>query len=157
LKDDAGKQSSPFMGEDGREAPGEGSLEARARAMRLNPTEAERKLWQSLKAHRFAGYKFRLQEPIGNYIVDFVCFKPRIVVEVDGSQHDASDYDKRRDRWLASQGFRVLRFWNIDVLRNLDGVLDTIAGAIRTHPTASSARRSQSGRLGQSYWSDPSK
>jgi very-short-patch-repair endonuclease len=127
--------------------------------MRRNPTDAERKLWQSLKAYRFAGYKFRRQEPIGNYIADFACFTPRIVVEADGSQHDANKYDARRDRWFASQGFRVLRFWNIDVLKNLDGVLDTIADAIRTHPSLGAARRPlpRGERVGQSYWIDPSK
>jgi very-short-patch-repair endonuclease len=123
--------------------------------MRGNPTEAEHKLWRALRAHRFSGYKFRRQEPLGNYIADFVCYRPRLVIEVDGSQHEANDYDKRRDRWLTSQGFRVLRFWNIDVLKNLSGVLDTIADAIRTHSKPHAP--SQRGKSEKTYWMGESK
>jgi len=94
-------------------------------------TEAERRLWYFLRAHRFKGMKFKRQALIGRYIVDFVSFQRRLVVEVDGGQHADSEVDLRRTRWLEDQGFRVLRFWNNEVLSNTDGVLDAImlAGA----------------------------
>ena len=128
---------SPFMGEeaDARSAAaGEGSLQSRAKQMRLNPTEAERKIWYALRDNRFAGYKFRRQEPIGRYIADFVCYSPRIIVEVDGSQQIENTHDQLRDRWFESQGFIVLRFWNADVLSGLEGVLTAIGEAIKSHP-----------------------
>ena len=97
-----------------------------AKALRANMTEAERRLWYFLRAHRFKGMKFKRQAPIGRYIVDFVSFQRRLVVEVDGGQHADSEVDLRRTRWLEDQGFRVSRFWNNEVLSNTDGVLDAI-------------------------------
>jgi len=92
-------------------------------------TEAERRLWYFLRAHRFAGMKFKRQALIGRYIVDFVSFGTRLVVEVDGGQHADNEADLRRTRWLEHQGFRILRFWNNEVLSNTGGVLDTIMAA----------------------------
>jgi very-short-patch-repair endonuclease len=92
-------------------------------------TEAERRLWYFLRAHRFKGMKFKRQAPIGRYIVDFVSFQRRLVVEVDGGQHADSESDGRRTRWLEYQGFRVMRFWNNEVLSNTAGVLDAIMTA----------------------------
>ncbi len=82
------------------------------------------------------GIKFRRQAPIGAYIVDFVAFESRLVIEVDGGQHaeDGKDNDMRRDAWLSSQGFTVLRFWNNEVLQNLEGVLETIGVSCLRHP-----------------------
>src|SRR6267143_351466 len=97
-----------------------------AKALRANMAEAERRLWYFLRAHRFEGMKFKRQALIGRYIVDFVSFQRRLVVEVDGGQHADSEVDLRRTRWLEDQGFRVLRFWNNEVLSNTDGVLDAI-------------------------------
>jgi very-short-patch-repair endonuclease len=94
-------------------------------------TEAEKHLWSALRAHRLAGLSFRRQAPIGSFIVDFVCHERRLVVEVDGSQHAESKNDIERDRWLVLKGYRVLRFWNSDVLRNRIGVLETIVDAAR--------------------------
>ena len=91
----------------------------RARALRACMTEAERKLWFALRDRRFAGFKFRRQVPIDRFIADFVCFEARLVIEVDGSQHAGSMQDRWRDRWFAANGFRVLRFWNNEVLSNL--------------------------------------
>jgi very-short-patch-repair endonuclease len=105
-----------------------------AKALRANMTEAERRLWYLLRAHRFKEVKFKRQAPIGRYIVDFVSFERRLVVEVDGGQHAESDADGRRTRWLEDQGFRVVRFWNNEVLNNASGVLDTILFAI-TNPS----------------------
>ena len=94
--------------------------------MRHQPTEAEARLWFILRAGRMAGAKFRRQEQIGDYIVDFVCFQARLIVEADGSQHLDSKADKARDAWLNSQGFRILRFWNNDILADTDAVAQAI-------------------------------
>jgi very-short-patch-repair endonuclease len=98
-----------------------------AKRLRKNSTDVERLLWKYLGAKRFNRLKFRRQEPIGLYIVDFVCFEKRIVIEVDGGQHAIDeDKDKARDKWLKDQGYKVLRFWNHDVLTNIGGVLEVI-------------------------------
>jgi len=99
----------------------------KARDLRKESTDAERLLWRHLRAKRFDGLKFRRQEPIGHYIVDFVSFDKRVIVEVNGSQHVGQKAkDDERTRWLGDQGFKVLRFWNRDVLKNIHGVLETI-------------------------------
>jgi very-short-patch-repair endonuclease len=89
-----------------------------------------------LKGKNLEGIKFRRQEPIGDYIVDFVAFEKRLVIEVDGGQHaeEEKDNDMRRDSWFGSQGFRVLRFWDNEVLQNLEGVLETIRVNCLRHP-----------------------
>ena len=110
------------------------ALQAFARNMRAAPTDAEATLWRQLRAHRFAGHKFKRQQPIGNYIVDFVCFEARLVVEVDGGQHNESVADEARDEWLEARGYRVMRFWNNDVMGNLDGVLLTILNQLTPSP-----------------------
>jgi len=103
-----------------------------ARSLRKSPTNAERLLWQHLRRRRLAGFRFRRQHSIGPYICDFACLEAAIVVELDGSQHvEQSDYDERRDAFLRSQGFRVLRFWNNDVLVQINVILETIFEALR--------------------------
>jgi very-short-patch-repair endonuclease len=97
----------------------------RVKSLRVSMTDAERKLWRALRA-RGAGVKFRRQAPLGPYVVDFVSFESRIIIEVDGGQHADSEADRMRDRYFESRGYRVLRFWNNDVLSNLDGVLTVI-------------------------------
>ena len=97
-----------------------------AKALRQNMTDAERLLWKHLRAHRYMGQKFRRQQPIGPYIVDFVHFGARLIVECDGGQHNENPADKRRDAWLQAQGFHVLRFWNHDILNRTESVLSTI-------------------------------
>ena len=88
----------------------------RARILRKNSTDAERKLWQHLRRYQINGYKFRRQHPIGPYVVDFVCFEKRLIIEVDGGQHAQQvEDDNARTEWLQSQGFQVLRFWNNQV------------------------------------------
>ena len=109
-------------------------LRNRAKEMRFQPTEAERRLWQLLRAHRFSGYKFKQQVPIDFYIADFVCFARRLIIEVDGGQHAESEHDARRDAFLRSQGFRVLRFWNNDIFENEEGVSELILSALRSRP-----------------------
>ena len=93
-----------------------------ARKMRKTMTEAELKLWNELRAHRLLGLSFRRQMPIAGYIVDFACPSQKIIVEVDGSQHANSERDRTRDEALTSLGWSILRFWNDDVLRDIDGV-----------------------------------
>jgi len=113
------------------------SNRSRARAMRLAPTEAERKLRWHLR-HRLTVPEshFRRQVRLGHYIVDFVCHASRIAIEVDGVQHaDQIERDTRRSRFLGAHGYRVLRFWNNEVLTNIDGVLEVIHGAILATPT----------------------
>ncbi len=98
-----------------------------ARALRKNPTDAERHLWNQLRARRLNGFKFRRQRPFGPYVCDFICLEASVVVELDGSQHvEQMAYDESRDAFLRSYGFRVLRFWNIDVISNTKAVLETI-------------------------------
>ena len=107
---------------------------ATAKALRRHMTDAEQRLWRHLRAHRLEGAKFKRQQPLGPYVVDFVCFESRLVIEVDGGQHQDSEADASRDAWLREQGFRILRFWNNDVLANLPAVLETIAGHTAPSP-----------------------
>jgi len=113
----------------------------RARQLRANSTKAELRLWRRLRSRTLCGHKFVRQEPVGPYIVDFVCREHRLVIEVDGGQHATDKRDAVRDRWLAEHRYRVLRFWNNDVLGNMEGVLETIAAALTAdsppHPAAS--------------------
>lgn len=102
---------------------------ALARAMRRRMSDAELRLWVNLRGLRQRGLAFRRQSPLGRYVVDFECRKARLVIEVDGAQHDQADaraYDEARTAWLAAQGYLVLRFWNHDVLRSTDAIMDEI-------------------------------
>ena len=107
-----------------------------ARKLRSRLTDAEKKLWQHIRYRQLKGFKFRRQAPIGRYIVDFVCFEKQVIIELDGGQHAAQqDYDHSRSEWLQSQGFKVLRFWNNDVMNNIDGIKEVIALYLVTpHP-----------------------
>jgi very-short-patch-repair endonuclease len=111
------------------------SLTRIAKRLRRNMTDAERVLWRELRAHRFVGFKFKRQEPLGDYVADFICHAARLVVEVDGGQHaDREAVDLERTHWLESQGFRVLRFWNNDVLANIEGVMQVLEKELRADP-----------------------
>ena len=101
----------------------------RARAMRRAPTEAERKLWRALRDRRLQAIKFRRQTPIGPYVADFLCVEHRLVVEADGSRHAQNTGDIVRDSWLTEHGYKILRFWNHDILTTQESVLATIAAA----------------------------
>jgi very-short-patch-repair endonuclease len=103
-----------------------------AKTLRQTMPDAEQLLWRHLRAHRLDGQKFRRQQPIGPYIVDFVHFGGRLIVEADGGQHNGSDRDSVRDAWLGEQGFRVMRYWNHDILRNPEGVLSSILAALES-------------------------
>ena len=102
-----------------------------SRKLRASQTEAETKLWNRIRNRQISGFKFVRQEPIGRYICDFVCREQGIVIEVDGGQHLESKRDEIRDQYLADQGYRVMRFWNNDVLSNIDGVLMVLDKALR--------------------------
>ena len=101
-----------------------------AKQLRRNMTDAERLLWKHLRAHRLNGHKFRRQHPVGPYIVDFVHLGAMLIVEADGGQHNESADDATRDAWLQSQGFKVLRFWNNEILGETEAVLTAILNAI---------------------------
>ena len=104
----------------------------RARLLRQNSTNAELRLWYRLRSRSINGCKFVRQEPVGPYIVDLICREKRLIVEVDGGQHADSQHDRVRDKWLVDHGYRVVRFWNNDVLKNIEGVLEAIATALNT-------------------------
>ena len=100
---------------------------SKAQELRRESTDAERTLWVLLRSRRFDGWKFRRQVPVGHYIVDFVCFDARLIIEVDGGHHQEQvKYDEERTRWLTGEDFRVLRFWNNQVLAEIEPVQEAI-------------------------------
>ncbi|MGH7927967.1 MAG: endonuclease domain-containing protein, partial [Candidatus Binatia bacterium] len=102
-------------------------LRDRARQLRRNQTDVENKLWSRLRTRQLGGAKFRRQYPVGNFIVDFCCFERHLVVELDGGQHAIqTEADQRRSASLSARGYRVLRFWDNEVIENIDGVLEQI-------------------------------
>ena len=103
----------------------------RARQLRQQQTEAERRLWWHLRARQLAGVKFRRQQPIGRFVVDFCALDPKLVIELDGGQHiEGAAQDEQRRAYLQRCGYRVLRFWNDEVLQHTEPILETIAHAI---------------------------
>lgn len=121
-----------------------------ARVLRRASTDAERRLWAALRGRRLDGFKFRRQRPIGRFVVDFVCMEHRLVIEADGGQHADSEADAERTEWLEAEAWRVLRFWNNEVLANTEGVLDRIPevlrGLVAPHPPAARAPPSPAAR-----------
>jgi very-short-patch-repair endonuclease len=112
-------------------------LKQRSRQLRKNMTDAERLLWAKIRLKQLKGYQFYRQKPVGDYIVDFLCPRAKLVVEVDGSQHlsdEAIEYDGTRDEYLNGLGLRVLRFTNSDVLTNIDGMVESIGKEIPLSP-----------------------
>jgi very-short-patch-repair endonuclease len=106
-----------------------------AKRFRKALTRAETILWSRLKEGRAHGYRFRRQHPIGPYIADFASLRARLVIELDGETHSTDEeraHDARRDAFLSKRGWRVMRFWNSDVYKNLDGVVDAIYSAVRS-------------------------
>ncbi len=97
-----------------------------AKKLRNNSTDTEKYLWKYLRERQFEGFKFRRQHSIGKYIADFINLKRKIIIEVDGGQHLENKKDKLRDKWLEEQGYEVLRFWDNEVLTNIEGVLESI-------------------------------
>ena len=113
----------------------------RARNLRRRSTDAERLLWRRLRDRQIAGLKFRRQHPLGNFIVDFVCLEHRLIIELDGGQHATQQQaDAQREAFLVRQGYRVLRFWNHEVLVNTEGVLEAIVKTARSGESPSPSR-----------------
>jgi very-short-patch-repair endonuclease len=105
------------------------NLSPLAKKLRKQFTDTERLLWQYLRAKQLEGLKFRRQQPIGSYIVDFVCFEKKVIIELDGGQHTKPEQrqkDMQRDKWFEGQGYKLLRFWDNEVLTNIRGVLEKI-------------------------------
>ncbi len=127
--------------------PGTEAL-ARARTLRRDQTDAEKRLWSILRGGRMLGAKFRRQVWVAGYIADFACLEFRLIVEADGGQHaEAQAYDERRDAALAREGFRVLRFWNHQILNETRTVADTIAAALDNPHPPTAARRAPPSHL----------
>jgi very-short-patch-repair endonuclease len=104
----------------------------RARRLRATPTDAELRLWQRLRKKQLNGHRFRRQVPLGPYVVDFACIERSMVIEVDGGQHDwNAAADARRTAWLRAHGWRVVRYWNNEVIENIDGVLEHLSSELR--------------------------
>ena len=122
------------------------SLLDNAKVLRRTQTDAEQKLWYHLRAHRFMGRKLKRQKPIGRYIVAFVCLEEKLIIELDGGQHaERVDDDQERDLWLRNQGYTVLRFWNSELMSEMECVLERILTALR-HETLSSSPSPVNGR-----------
>lgn len=126
-----------------------GNTLAKAQRLRREMTDAERKLWYTLRNRQLDGAKFRRQQPIGPFIADFVCQESRLIIEADGGQHAESAADDRRTAYLESKGYRVLRFWNSDILTNVDGVTEAIAAALSAPHPAQAAPESPSPSRGE--------
>ena len=102
-----------------------------ARRLRKDMTDAEKRIWYLLRRHQLQGKNFRRQVPIGSYVADFACLSARLIVELDGGQHtERAAQDDKRSAWLKAQGYRVLRFWNNDVLKNTEAVIEQIVAAL---------------------------
>jgi very-short-patch-repair endonuclease len=127
------RETLPLRG--GRDRVGVKGLTGTARSLRKQSTDTEHFLWRHLRDRQVEGFKFRRQQPVGRYIVDFVNLEKKVVIELDGGQHAVDPSDKMRDEWLRSEGYQVLRFWDNEVFSNLEGVLENIRGALLTpHP-----------------------
>ncbi|MBI2088346.1 MAG: endonuclease domain-containing protein [Deltaproteobacteria bacterium] len=122
-------------------------LRDRARRLRRDQTDVERRLWARLRARRLCGAKFRRQHPIGNYIADFCCVERHLVVELDGGQHAVqAEADRRRSAFLVRRGYRVLRFWDSDITEEIEAVLQVIAEALSNpHPSPLPGREREKG------------
>lgn len=130
-KDDAITPTAPVADATGAPPPSRGRT--RARVLRNNATDAERKLWFELREFKKYGHYFRRQVPIGKYVVDFACLKSKLIIELDGEHHASGkqrQHDIKRDKWLESEGYQVIRFWNADVYKHKNSVLDTIYSAL---------------------------
>ena len=119
----------------------------RSRELRANATDAERKLWAQLSARKVAGVRFNTQFPIGPFICDFVSRTAKLAIEIDGGQHDwNAAADLGRTRFIAARGFAVLRFWNNEVLENIEGVVATIERALADRPSPNPSRKREGSR-----------
>lgn len=117
--------------DEGRNMRSERLATRKAKRLRKNLTEAESKLWRHIRLRQLGGFKFRRQHPVGPYVLDFACPEKKLAIEVDGGQHsECADYDSRRSAYLETHGYKVLRFWNSDVLKNIAAVKEVIFEAL---------------------------
>jgi very-short-patch-repair endonuclease len=124
-------RSTPSPALRGKAGMGVRKAVQRARELRKNPTDTERKLWHHIRDKQLDNFRFRRQRPIGKYIVDFICLEANLVIELDGGQHaEQLQYDAERTKYLTAQGLHVLRYWNNDVMQNIAGVLEDIRTAL---------------------------
>jgi very-short-patch-repair endonuclease len=130
-----GKANETLPLEGGGKRVGVKGLTGVAKSLRKHSTDTEGHLWMYLRDRQIEGFKFRRQQPIGSYVVDFVNLEKKVVIELDGGQHALHPGDSIRDEWLRAEGYKVLRFWDNQVFSNLEGVLETIRDALLTpHP-----------------------
>ena len=123
-------------------------LQRRARALRRDATDAERHLWRQMRSRQLEGYRFRRQVPIAGYIADFACLEAHVIVELDGGQHlEQQGYDEQRGSRLRAAGFRVLRFWDNDVLRETQSVVEAILAALVRSPHPGLPPQAREGEL----------
>jgi very-short-patch-repair endonuclease len=122
------KNSLPLEG--GGKRVGVKALTGIARKLRKQSTDTEQHLWRHLRNRQIEGFKFRRQQPVGGYFVDFVNLEKKVIIELDGGQHALGPGDKVRDEWLRAEGYKVLRFWDNQIFNNLEGVLETIRDAL---------------------------
>ncbi len=125
---------------------------ANAQKLRKEMTNWEYRLWQELRGKKLGGHKFRRQQPIGNFIVDFVNVEKKIIIELDGSQHLNSEDDKKRDAYLMERGYSLLRFWNTAVNANMEGVLTAILSVLEAPPHQTTSHRPSVARISDSAW-----
>ena len=132
-----GKREKEFLPPNAGEGQDGGNIQ-KARELRKRLTDAEKKLWRHLRLRQIEGCKFRRQQPIGKYIVDFVCFEKKLIIELDGGHHVSQrSYDSNRTDWLEPQGYKVIRFWNNEVLGEIGVVLDVIVNEINRREISS--------------------
>jgi very-short-patch-repair endonuclease len=130
-----GKTTTTLPLEGGGRRVGVKGLTRVARRLRKHSTDTEGHLWRYLRDRQIEGFKFRRQQPVGSYVMDFINFEKKVVIELDGGQHALHSGDGIRDEWLRGEGYKVLRFWDNQVFSNLEGVLETIRDALLTpHP-----------------------
>jgi very-short-patch-repair endonuclease len=130
-----GKKKKTLPLEGGGKRVGVKALTGIARRLRKHSTNTERHLWGHLRDRQIEGFKFRRQQPVGRYVVDFVNLEKKVIIELDGGQHAVGPDDKIRDEWLRAEGYKVLRFWDNQVLSDLEGVLEAIRDFLLTrHP-----------------------
>ena len=139
MKPTADRLLPPSPAARGKVGMGVRRIVAAARKLRRSTTDVERKLWHRIRDKQIEGFRFRRQRPVGRFIVDFICLDARLIVELDGGQHAENvAHDKKRSAFLESLGYRVLRFWNNEVIENMDGVLERLREALlltRLDPT----------------------
>ena len=130
-----GKAGETLPLEGGGKRVGVKGLTGVARRLRKHSTDTEGHVWRYLRDRQIEGFKFRRQQPVGRYVVDFVNLEKKVVIELDGGKHALQLGDRIRDEWLRAEGYKVLRFWDNQVFSNLEGVLETIRDALLTpHP-----------------------